>query len=99
MQKLNLANEHIGKTADLAEAAINDTRLAVDCLYRTREEMRDDLQEGMETTKEDIQTITESLHNYLSKLMEAAVRSTSSNTGEMTHHQEEGLTQSTYAKH
>jgi len=48
----------------------------------------------METTKEDIQTITESLHNYLSKLMEPAVRSTSSNTGEMTHHQEEGLTQS-----
>ena len=42
MQKLNLMIKHMGRTADLAE--VNDTRLAVDWLYRTREEMRDKLQ-------------------------------------------------------
>jgi len=51
MQKLNPAIKHMGKKADLAKAAISDTRPAADWLYRTREEMRDELQQGMETTK------------------------------------------------
>jgi len=51
MQKLNLMIEHMGRMADLVEAAISNTRLAVDQLYRTKEEMRDELQQSMEATK------------------------------------------------
>src|SRR5882724_1781417 len=98
IQKLDPVIKHMDKLANLAEAAISDTGLAVDWLYRTGEEMRDKLQQGMETAKEDIQKITESLHNNISKLMEAAVRSTSGNAREATHHQEEGLTYTTYAE-
>jgi len=65
---------------------VNDTRLAADWLYRTGEEMRYELQQGMETAKEEIKKIMESLHNNVSKLTEAAARPTSGNTGEATHH-------------
>jgi len=44
MQKLDLMIEHMSRKANLAEAAISDTRLAADRLYRTGEEMRDELQ-------------------------------------------------------
>ena len=86
MQKLNLMIKHMGRTADLAE--VNDTRLAVDWLHRTGEEMRDEFQQGMEAINEEIQKITESLHNDVSKLTEVAARPASSNTGEVTHHRE-----------
>src|SRR5882724_484086 len=60
--------------------------------------MRDELQQGMEATKEDIQKIMESLHNDVSLLTEAATRPTSGNTREATHHQEDSLTCTTYAE-
>jgi len=43
MQKLDLTIEHMGRAADLVEAAVNVTRLAADRLYRTGKEMRDEL--------------------------------------------------------
>jgi len=79
MQKLDLMIEHMSRKANLAEAAISDTRLAVDQLYRTGEEMRDELQHGMEAAKEEIQKIMESFHNDINKLTEVAARPTNSN--------------------
>ena len=52
----------------------------------------------METAKEEIQKITDCLHNDVSKLTEVAAGPTSSNTGVMTHHQEEGPTCTMYAE-
>jgi len=93
MQKLNPMIKHMSRMADLAEAAVSNTRL-----YRTREEIRDEVQQGVEATKEEIQKITESFHNDISKLTEMAAGPTNGNTSEATHHQEGGPSCATYAE-
>src|SRR5882672_4367497 len=59
MRKLDPVLELMEHTTDMEQEAIGDTRKAADRLYRTGEEMRDELQKGMDEAKENIQRMTE----------------------------------------
>jgi len=64
------------KVANQAQGMVSDTRTVADWLYRTGEEMRDELKKGMDMAKEDIQRATESFKDEVSKLNEAAASAT-----------------------
>jgi len=71
--KIDLVLDLMGKVADQAQDAASDTRMVADRLSRTGEEMRDELQKGMDMAKEDIQRATECFKDKVSKLNEATV--------------------------
>src|SRR5882724_9224623 len=49
--KIDPVLESMGQAADQTQGAASDTRKAADRLYRMGEEMRDELQKGMEMAK------------------------------------------------
>jgi len=51
MHKLDAMLKHMVHMANVVQEAVNDTRKATDHLYRTGEEMRDELQKGMEAVR------------------------------------------------
>ena len=71
--KIDLVLELMGQAANKEQGRASDTRKAVDQLYRMGEEMRDELQKGMDMAKEDIQRATECFKDKVSKLNEATV--------------------------
>jgi len=70
MHKIDPALESMEKAADQAQGAASDTRMAVDCMYRTGEDTRDELQKGVEAASEEIQRATKCLKAKVSKLIE-----------------------------
>jgi len=68
MHRLYLVLDLIDHAADMAQEAVEDTRKAVDYLYRMGEEMRDKLQKGVETTKDDIQKAMGEIKDKAGKL-------------------------------
>ena len=84
--------------AKVAQEAVNNTRKATDYLYRTREEMRDELQKGMEVVKEDIQRITDEFRDEVSKLTVAAATVTKGTTRALAWCQDASLGHATYSK-
>ena len=64
------------KVANQAQGMVSDTRTVADWLYRTGEEMRDELKKGMDMAKEDIQRAMECFKDEVSKLNKAAASAT-----------------------
>src|SRR5882724_5275647 len=73
--KIDLALNLMEKAANQAQGAASDTRTVADQMYtvadqmyRTGEDMRDELQKGMDVEKEDIQRAMECIKDEVSKL-------------------------------
>ena len=77
LHKIDLVLDLIGKAAEQTQGVASDTRLAADHIYRTGEEMRDELQKGLDEVTEDIQKATAHLKDKVSKLNVAAASATS----------------------
>ena len=71
----------VEKAADQAQGMATDIRMVVDWMYRTGEDMRDELQKGMEVANKDIQRATECLKDEVSKLIENPVMATNEMSG------------------
>ena len=71
---------------------------AVDQLYTTGEEMRDELKKGMDEAKEDIQRTMEGLRDEVSRLTEAASIMAKVTAGPMGLHQGGDPASATYAE-
>jgi len=68
MHKLDPLLDLMDHAANVMQVAVKDTRMVVDWLYRTGEEMRDELQKGIELVKEDLQKLVEDIKDKVSKL-------------------------------
>ena len=77
LHKIDLVLNSIGKAAKQTQGAASDTRLVADCIYRTGEETRDELQKGLGEATEDIQKAMVHLKDEVSKMNVAAVPATS----------------------
>jgi len=62
---------------DTEQEAMEDTRKAVDYLYRTSKETRDELQKGLETAKDNLLKTMEDIKDCISKLTEATAATNS----------------------
>jgi len=74
--KIDLVLNLMGKVANQAQGTDSDTSTAVYWLYRTGEEMRDELKKGMDMAKEDIQRAMECFNDKVSKLNQATASAT-----------------------
>ena len=72
MRKLDPALDLMDHTADMTQEATNITRTAADRLYRTTEDMQDELPKGLDVVKEDIQKTMDDIKDETAKLTEAA---------------------------
>ena len=59
------------QVADVVQEVVGKTRKVEDCLYRTPEEVRDELQCGLELVREDIKQSAECVKNKTIKLAKA----------------------------
>ena len=76
LHKIDLALNLMGKAADQMQGVASGTRMVADWLYRTGEEMRDELQKGADMAFKDIQKATACLKDEVRKLNVAAVSAT-----------------------
>ena len=95
MLKLDPVLERMDHAADVAQEAVRDTRKAADCLYRMGEEMRDELQKGIEAAMEEIQRLTEDIKDKVSKLTEVAAAALSNMGGASAPCQAPGMVRAT----
>jgi len=72
MHSLDPMINSVNQVAILTQEAVGETRRAVDCLYRTGEEIQDKLQHGLEAMREDIQQTAEYVKEGANMLVQAA---------------------------
>ena len=70
MHRLDPMSNSLGQAANLAQKAVGETRRVADHLYRTGEEMRDELQCRLEAAREDIQQMADCIKDKANKLTE-----------------------------
>jgi len=84
LHKLDPMLHLMDHAADTMQEAVEDTRKATDCLYRTGQETRDKLQKCLETMKDNLLRTTEDIKEGIGKLTEAATATANNVSGTLT---------------
>ena len=98
LHKLSPVLHLMDHAADTAQEAVEDTRKAVDHLYRTSKETRDELQKGLEAAKDDLIRTTEDIKDGINKLAEVATATANNANGMPTRHPEPCTYHPSYAE-